>query len=105
KNRYNPDNFAEVVQVTFDPAKISLGRLLQHYFEQHDPTQLNRQGNDIGTQYRSIILVSNDQQLTIAKQTSAEYQPLLTAAGLGQITTIIKPLTQFYAAEDYHQDY
>ncbi|CAM3924767.1 peptide-methionine (S)-S-oxide reductase MsrA [Rheinheimera salexigens] len=105
KNRYNPDNFAEVVQVTFDPAKISLGRLLQHYFEQHDPTQLNRQGNDIGTQYRSTILVNNDQQLTVAKQTSAEYQPLLTAAGLGQITTVIKPLTQFYAAEDYHQDY
>lgn len=105
KNRHNPNNFAEVVQVSFDPATISLSRLIQYYYEQHDPTQLNRQGNDIGSQYRSTILVSNPQQQAIAQAITAEYQQLLNKAGFGKITTVIKPLTKFYPAEDYHQDY
>lgn len=105
KNRYNPDNFAEVVQVTFDPAIVTLNRLLHYYYEQHDPTQLNRQGNDIGSQYRSTILTSNQQQLAIAQDITAKYQQRLMAAGYGDITTVIKPLTHFYPAEDYHQDY
>ncbi|MGI5310232.1 peptide-methionine (S)-S-oxide reductase MsrA [Rheinheimera sp. WS51] len=105
KNRHNPDNFAEVVQVTFDPARVTLNRLLQYYYEQHDPTQLNRQGNDIGSQYRSTILTSNQQQLATAQDITAKYQQRLMAAGYGDITTVIKPLTHFYPAEDYHQDY
>lgn len=91
--------------MTFDPARVTLNRLLQYYYEQHDPTQLNRQGNDIGSQYRSTILTSNQQQLAIAQDITAKYQQLLMAAGYGDITTVIKPLTHFYPAEDYHQDY
>ena len=105
KQRHNPDNFAEVVEVTFQPAQISLQQILQFYFEQHDPTQLNRQGNDIGTQYRSTILFGNVKQQQIAEQVRAQYQPLLTARGFGTITTKIKALDKFYPAEDYHQDY
>lgn len=105
RNKHNPNNHAEVVKIHFNPAQISLASLLQRYFEMHDPTQLNRQGNDIGTQYRSIILTSSQQQYNIAKQVLSAYQPLLTAAGYGSITTQIKPLKQFYPAETYHQDY
>lgn len=104
-NQHNPDNHAEVVQITFNPAVISAQTLLQRYFEMHDPTQLNRQGNDIGTQYRSIILTNSDQQAEVAQQVLAAYQPLLTKAGYGSITTVIKPLETFYPAEKYHQDY
>ncbi|MBE8715774.1 peptide-methionine (S)-S-oxide reductase MsrA [Cellvibrio polysaccharolyticus] len=104
-NQHNPDNHAEVVQITFNPAVISAQTLLQRYFEMHDPTQLNRQGNDIGTQYRSIILTNSDQQAEVAQQVLAAYQPLLTQAGYGSITTVIKPLETFYPAEKYHQDY
>jgi len=104
-NQHNPNNHAEVVQITFNPAVVSLTTLLQRYFEMHDPTQLNRQGNDIGTQYRSIILTHNDAQAEIAKQILDTYQPLLSKAGYGVITTVIKPLETFYPAEDYHQDY
>jgi peptide methionine sulfoxide reductase msrA/msrB len=105
KHQQNPDNFAEVVQVTFNPAQISLQQILQFYFEQHDPTQLNRQGNDIGTQYRSTILFSNLKQQQVAEQVSAQYQQRLTAEGYGKITTKIKTLDTFHPAEDYHQDY
>lgn len=104
-NQHNPDNHAEVVQITFNPAVISAQTLLQRYFEMHDPTQLNRQGNDIGIQYRSIILTNSDQQAEVAQQVLAAYQPLLTQAGYGTITTVIKPLETFYPAEKYHQDY
>lgn len=104
-NKNNPDNHAEVVQVTFDPEQISLEALLQHYFESHDPTQLNRQGNDIGTQYRSIILSNSPEQQARAEAVLQQYQPLLTAAGYGQIVTQLKPLTEFFPAEEYHQDY
>ena len=71
----------------------------------HNPTLVNRQGNDIGTQYRSTILVSNNEQLEVANTLKDEYQSKLTAAGYGKIVTVIKPLDAFYAAEDYHQDY
>ena len=105
KHQQNPDNFAEVVQVTFNPAQISLQQILQFYFEQHDPTQLNRQGNDIGTQYRSTILFSHPKQQQVAEQVSATYQQRLTAEGYGKITTKIKALDKFHPAEEYHQDY
>lgn len=103
--RMDPNNHAEVVQVRFDPAKVSLRELLMRYFESHDPTQGNRQGNDVGTQYRSIILIQNPSQATLAQSVLAQYQQALSKAGLGKITTEIKPLVQFFPAEDYHQDY
>lgn len=104
-NKNNPDNWAEVVQVTYNPRQVSLRTLLQHYFEGHDPTQVNRQGADIGTQYRSTILTHTDEQTRLAQQVRDEYQQRLSAAGFGQIATLIKPLQQFVPAEDYHQDY
>lgn len=105
QRKLDPKNFAEVVQVTFNPTVVSLQTILQRYFEGHDPTQVNRQGNDIGTQYRSTILVHNAEQQQIAEQVKSQYQPLLSAEGFGQIATVIKPLDTFHAAEDYHQDY
>ncbi len=105
KNRFNENNHAEVVEVTFNRSMVSLETILRVYFETHDPTQLNRQGNDIGTQYRSTILTNSAQQLAIAKQVSDEFQVLLTKAKMGAITTKIKPLETFYPAEEYHQDY
>ena len=105
RNKHNPDNHAEVVKISFNPAVISLDTLLKRYFEMHDPTQLNRQGNDIGTQYRSTILTNSQAQYDTAQQVLAAYQPLLTKAGFGKITTVIKPLRQFFPAENYHQDY
>ncbi|PKM17187.1 MAG: peptide methionine sulfoxide reductase [Gammaproteobacteria bacterium HGW-Gammaproteobacteria-15] len=105
RNQHNPNNHAEVVRITFNPAVISLTTLLQRYFEMHDPTQLNRQGNDIGTQYRSIILTNSQQQADSARQVQAAYQLLLSQAGYGAITTQIKPLREFFPAEQYHQDY
>jgi peptide methionine sulfoxide reductase msrA/msrB len=104
-NKNNPSNHAEVVQITYNPKVIGLDALLKRYFEMHDPTQLNRQGNDLGTQYRSIILTNNKTQADIAQQVLSAYQLLLTKAGYGAITTQIKPLTIFYAAEVYHQNY
>jgi len=105
RNQHNPNNHAEVVQISYNPATISLTTLLQRYFEMHDPTQLNRQGNDIGTQYRSIILTNSQAQADAAQQVQAEYQLLLSKAGYGAITTQIKPLREFFPAEQYHQDY
>ncbi len=105
KNKHNPDNFAEVVKVVYDPNKVSLHHIIKNYFEGHDPTQLNRQGNDVGTQYRSTILYRNAAQRHIAEMLAKQYQQRLTAAGYGKITTAIKPLTTFYPAEEYHQDY
>lgn len=104
-NKNNPNNYAEVVQITYNPKIVSVDVLLKRYFEMHDPTQLNRQGNDIGTQYRSIILTSNKAQAETAQHVLNAYQALLTKAGYGVITTKIKPLTTFYPAEKYHQDY
>jgi peptide methionine sulfoxide reductase msrA/msrB len=103
--RFDDNNYAEVVRVTYNSNIISTQALLQHYFEHHDPTQKDRQGNDIGSQYRSLILTSTKQQAAIAAQLKAQYQQLLTTAGFGKITTTIKPLQHFYAAEEYHQNY
>jgi len=103
--RFSENNYAEVVQVTFNTNLLSTEALLKQYFESHDPTQQNRQGNDIGTQYRSTILTSNAEQLKIANKLKQEYQTYLTQAGYGDIKTIIKPLEYFYQAEAYHQDY
>ncbi len=103
--RFDEDNYAEVVQVTYNSNIISAKELLENYFESHDPTQKNRQGNDVGTQYRSIILTTTTEQVKVAKQVKSQYQQLLTQAEYGTIATIIKPLDTFYAAEEYHQNY
>ena len=105
KNKFNKNNFAEVVMVNFNRSNLSLESILQHFFESHDPTQLNRQGNDIGTQYRSTILYKNNSQKVIAEKVAKEYQALLTEAGYGKIQTYIRPLKKFHPAENYHQDY
>tara|TARA_B100000945_G_scaffold65392_1_gene48882 strand:+ start:2912 stop:4201 length:1290 start_codon:yes stop_codon:yes gene_type:complete len=105
KNKFNPNNHAEVVKVIFNKNLISTERIIKKYFESHDPTQLNRQGNDIGTQYRSIILVRNDEQKQIAENLLSEFQSLLSLEGYGEIKTEIKTLEKFYEAEEYHQDY
>ena len=104
-NKFNPNNHAEVVEVTYNKNLISFEDLMIHYLESHDPTQLNRQGNDIGTQYRSIILFSNTSQKEKITQLLTEYQSLLSKEGYGAIQTVVKPLTKFYEAENYHQDY
>lgn len=94
---------AEVAQITYDPAVIAFTDLLRVFFETHDPTQLNRQGNDVGTQYRSAIFYHNDEQ----KKLSEEFKKQLDASGTwpSPIVTEIVPLKEFYPAEDYHQNY
>ena len=104
-NKFNPNNHAEVVEVTFNKNLISIEDLIIHYLESHDPTQFNRQGNDIGTQYRSIVLFSNNSQKQKILELIAEYQILLNEEGYGQIRTAVKPLKKFFKAENYHQDY
>ncbi len=96
---------AEVVQVVYDPAKISYEQLLKAFWENHDPTQGMRQGNDVGTQYRSAIYTTTDAQLKTAQAALEAFQPVVTAAGHGRITTEIAPAGPFYFAEDYHQQY
>jgi len=98
-------NHAEVVLVVFDPTVISFEQLLKIFWENHDPTQGNRQGADVGTQYRSTIYYIDEDQKTLAIKTRDAYQPLLTEAHYKTITTEIAPLTDFYYAEDYHQQY
>jgi peptide-methionine (S)-S-oxide reductase len=95
----------EAVLVVFDPAKISYDDLLRVFWENHDPTQGMRQGNDVGTQYRSGIYTYGDDQRQAAERSRDTYQQKLTAAGFGQITTEILPAPEFYYAEDYHQQY
>jgi peptide-methionine (S)-S-oxide reductase len=95
----------EVVLVVFDPAFTSFEELLKVFWESHDPTQGMRQGNDIGTQYRSAIYTTNDGQQNSARHSLVAYESALTAAGRGKITTEIAPLDTFYYAEDYHQQY
>jgi peptide-methionine (S)-S-oxide reductase len=95
----------EVVQVVFDPTKVTYGQLLKVFWESHDPTQGMRQGNDIGTQYRSAIFTMTDTQHAEARRSLAAYQNELTNSGLGTITTEIQPLDVYYYAEDYHQQY
>jgi peptide-methionine (S)-S-oxide reductase len=96
---------AEAVRVVFDPDKVSYGELLRIFWESHDPTQGMRQGNDLGTQYRSAIFYQTPQQEAEAEASLAAYQKRLTDAGYGQITTEIVPAGEFYFAEDYHQQY
>jgi peptide-methionine (S)-S-oxide reductase len=96
---------AEVVRIIFDPAKVSFQDLLQVFWENHDPTQGMRQGNDRGSQYRSIILTTTPDQQKLAEESREHYQEKMTAAGYGQITTSIQPLEKYYYAEDYHQQY
>ena len=98
-NKFNPNNHAEVVEVTYNKNIISTKELLQHYFESHDPTQVNQQGNDIGSQYRSIILFTNDEQAQIAEELISEYQELLSNSGYGRIATKVKSLDSFFSAE------
>lgn len=101
----NLRNHAEVVKVFFDPNQVSLEQVLIQFWENHNPTQGDRQGNDVGSNYRSAIYFANDQQRQLAEATRNEYQKALSQAGLGQITTEIAPLQNYSSAEDYHQDY
>jgi peptide-methionine (S)-S-oxide reductase len=96
---------AETVRVVFDPAKVSYPQLLKVFWESHDPTQGMRQGNDIGSQYRSAIFYKSDAQKDAAEQSKADFQKRLTQAGYGEITTEIVPASGFYFAEEYHQQY
>jgi peptide-methionine (S)-S-oxide reductase len=96
---------AEVVRVVFDPAKISYDDLLRVFWEAHNPTQGMRQGNDIGSQYRSILLTVSPEQQEAAERSRAVYQQAVTAKGYGEITTSIVPLDEYYFAEEYHQQY
>ena len=95
----------EVVLVVFDPKKISYETLLKTFWEGHDPTQGMRQGNDVGTQYRSGIYVYSPEQRRIAEESRKAYQERLAKAGYGEITTEILDAPPFYYAEDYHQQY
>ncbi len=92
---------AEVIQIQFDPNVVSYDKILETFWEAHDPTTLNRQGHDIGTQYRSIILYANEEQHRAAEKSKAEAQKHLTRP----VVTEIVPLTKFYKAEGYHQDF
>jgi|GEM_PF-9772 len=103
--RLDPSNHAEVVAIDYDPAKVGTTQLLQAFFEMHDPTQGFRQGNDVGSQYRSIVLYQSVAQQQVALQLMAQYQALLTKAGFGAITTEVIALKTFYPAEEFHQDY
>lgn len=95
----------EVVRVVYDPAQVGYEQLLRVFWESHDPTQGMRQGNDVGTQYRSGIYTYDDSQRAAAEVSRAAFQQALTAAGRGAITTEIVPAPEFYYAEDYHQQY
>jgi peptide-methionine (S)-S-oxide reductase len=96
---------AEVVLVVFDPARVTYDDLLRIFWENHDPTQGMRQGNDIGTQYRSAVYTANGAQQEAAEASRKRYQEVLSAAGYGEITTEIRPAPPFFYAEDYHQQY
>ncbi len=95
----------EVVRVVFDPLKTSYEKVLKLFWENHDPTQGMRQGNDVGTQYRSAIYAYSDEQLEAASASRDAYQKRLSEAGYGEITTEIAEAPRFYFAEDYHQQY
>lgn len=96
---------AETVRVVFDPAKVSYADLVGVFFENHDPTQGDRQGNDIGTQYRSAIFTTSAEQEHTACQVRDQFQSALSASGFAAITTAIEPAPTWYYAEDYHQQY
>jgi peptide-methionine (S)-S-oxide reductase len=96
---------AEAVLVAYDPEKVSYAELLKVFFEEHDPTQGMRQGNDVGTQYRSGIYFTDDSQKATAEMALAAYDEDLRAAGRDPVTTEVEPAAPFYYAEDYHQQY
>jgi peptide-methionine (S)-S-oxide reductase len=96
---------AEVVQVVYDPAKVSYETLLKAFWENHNPTQGMRQGNDVGTQYRSAIYTTTQAQAKTAEASREAFAPVVRQAGHGEITTEIRPLGTYYYAEDYHQQY
>jgi peptide-methionine (S)-S-oxide reductase len=96
-------NHAEAVQIVYDPSRIGYRKLLEVHFATHDPTTLNRQGNDVGTQYRSTVFYANDEEKKIAEQLLAELQK--SGAYADPIVTTLEPLTAFYEAEQYHQGY
>ncbi len=98
-------NHAEVIRVTFNSQRVSLEQVLIGFWQNHDPTQGDRQGNDIGTNYRSVIYTIDEEQRQVALRTRDTYQKALTAAGFGAITTEIAPLRNYNPAEEYHQDY
>ena len=98
-------NHAEVVLVAYDPAKVRYEDLLRVFWENHDPTQGNRQGNDVGTQYRSVIYWADAAQREAAEKSLADFQARLKAAAYGTITTEVRPAPEFYFAEPYHQQY
>ena len=91
--------------MAYDPTRVTYDKLLKVFWEHHDPTQGMRQGNDVGTQYRSAIYTLDDEQLAAAKASRDMYQERLNAAGYGEITTDIEPAPAFYYAEEYHQQY
>lgn len=95
----------EAVRVVFDPSKVSYEDLVKAFFEFHDPTQAMRQGNDVGTQYRSAIYTTSPAQEETARKAIAAYEPELTRRGYGPITTEVKPAETYYYAEDHHQQY
>ena len=101
----NHGTHAEALEVIYDPQALSFKRLLEVFFQIHDPTTPNRQGNDRGTQYRSAIFVTDDDDLAVVTTSAEQYQKALAQAGFGQITTEIAVNDQFYYAEDYHQQY
>ncbi len=96
---------AETVRVVFDPDRVSYPDLLRTFWEAHDPTQGMRQGNDLGTQYRSVIFYRSPEQQAAAQASLEQYQKRLAEAGYGPITTEVVPASEFYFAEDYHQQY
>jgi len=96
---------SEVVLVAFEPKEISYSKLLSLFWENHDPTQGMRQGNDVGSQYRSVIYTLDNSQEAVAIESKANYQSRLSSAGHAGITTEIEPLGEFYYAEEYHQQY
>ena len=105
KNKNTLINHTETIKVIYDSDRVSTETLLKNFWEIHDPTQLNRQGNDVGNNYRSAIYWTTDKQKDIANRTGQEFQKLLIAEGYGQIVTEIAALGRFWPAESYHQDY
>ena len=105
KNKNTLINHTETVKVVYDSSQVSTESLIKNFWEIHDPTQFNRQGNDVGNNYRSAIYWTNDEQKNIAIETGLAYQKLLSAKGYGDIVTEMAALDKFWPAEDYHQDY
>lgn len=96
---------AEVVKVTYDANQVDAVAVLEQFWESHNPTEGDRQGNDIGSQYRSAVYYRTEEQRDAVYTTMGEYQALLTKAGFGDITTEVKPLGKYFTAEEYHQNY